>query len=66
MFLIKNCAQVLMALTNFLISENKNTHYVHYINKDCESITTFMKITSNATHDRQKRQKAQNDKKLVF
>ena len=28
MFFIKNCTQIFMTLTNFLISENKNTDYV--------------------------------------
>ena len=37
-----------------------------YINKDCANDIKFMKITSNLTHNRQKRQKMQNDKKLVF
>ena len=52
MFLIKNCTVNKL----FFISENKNTDYV----------IKFMKITSNSTHNTQKRQKAQNDKKLVF
>ena len=40
----------------FFISENKNSDYVR----------KFMKITSNSTHNKQKRQKAQNDKKNSF
>ena len=37
-----------------------------YINKDYANVIKFMKITSNSTQNRQKTQKAQNDKKLVF
>ena len=37
-----------------------------YINKDCANVIKFMKITSNSTHNSQKRQKAQNDKKNSF
>ena len=57
-----------MTFTNFLISENKNTDYVRdtYINKDCENVKKLMKITSNSTHNRQKRQKVHNDKKTDF
>ena len=40
----------------FFISENKNSDYVRKV----------MKITSNSTHNKQKRQKAQNDKKNSF
>ena len=40
----------------FFISENKNSDYVR----------KFMKITSNSTHNKQKRPKAQNDKKNSF
>ena len=36
------------------------------MNKDCENVTKFMKNISNSTHNRQKRQKAQNDKKTSF
>ena len=42
----------------FLISENKNIDYAN--------VKKFMKITSNSTHKRLKRQKVQSDKKLVF
>ena len=37
-----------------------------YINKDYANVIKFMKITSNSTQNREKTQKAQNDKKLVF
>ena len=37
-----------------------------YVNKGYANVLEFMKITSNSTLNRQKRQKAQNDKKLVF
>ena len=37
-----------------------------YVKNDCENVTKFMKITSNSTRKRQKRQKAQNDKKTSF
>ena len=36
------------------------------INKGYANVIKFMKITPNSTHKRQKTQKAQNDKKLVF
>ena len=48
----------------FLISEKKNANYVP--NKDCANVIKFMKITSNSTHNKQERQKAQNDKKKSF
>ena len=37
-----------------------------YVNKDYANVIKFMKITSNSTQKRQKTQKAQNNKKLVF
>ena len=46
--------------------EQKHTLRETYINKDCENVTKFMKITSNSTHERQRRQKAHNDKKTGF
>ena len=68
MFLIKNCTQIFITLTNCFISENKNTDYVTpiYLFKACENVTKFMKITLNSTHNREKIQKAQNDKKTSF
>ena len=65
MFLIKNGTQIFMTLANCFISENKNTDSVTpiYLLKGCENVTKFMKITPNSTHNRQKIQKAQNDKK---
>ena len=36
------------------------------MNKDCANVIKFMKITSNSTHNRQKGQKAKNDKKTSF
>ena len=68
MFLIKNCTQTFMTFTNCFSYKGKQKHTLRdtYIDKDCENVTKFMKITSNSTHNRQKRQKAQNDKKLVF
>ena len=46
--------------------EQKHTLRDTYINKDCEDVTKFMKITSNSTHKRQRRQKAHNNKKTGF
>ena len=67
MFFIKNCTQTFLTLTNcFSYVRTKTQVTWTYINKDCENVIKFMKITSNSTHNRQKRQKAQNDKKLVF
>ena len=50
----------------FLIKEDKHRLPDTYISKDYANVIKFMKITSNSTQNRQKTQKAQNDKKLVF
>ena len=60
--LIKSCAQLFMT---------KRTNCKHrlpdtYIIKDCANIIKFIKIASNSTENRQKIQKAQNDKKIIF
>ena len=38
----------------------------YYTNSDYTNVVRFMKIKSNSTQDRQKTQKAQKGKKLVF
>ena len=68
MLLIKNCTQNFMSSQTVSHKwEQKHRLRDTYINKDCENVTKFMKITSNSTRNKQKRQKAQSDKKeLVF
>ena len=63
MFLIESYTQLFYDVTN--ISDGKSQRLPDtYINKDYASAIKFIKITSNSTHNRQKRQKEQNNKKL--
>ena len=54
MFLIKNCTQIFMTLTNCFRSENKNTDYVTpiYLFKGCENVTKFMKAENVKSAER--------------
>ena len=70
-FFIKRSAQIFMTHTCFyklfLTIENKSrTPDTYYINFAYTNFIKYMKITSNLTQNRQKTQKAQKDKKLVF
>ena len=67
MFLFKSYTQAFMTRDQTLSHKWGQKHRLPdtYINKDYANIK-LMKITSNSTYNKQKIQKAQNDKKLVF
>ena len=60
--LIKSCAQIFMTMRTNCKHRLPDT----YIIKDYANVIKFIKITSNSMQNRQKIQKAQNDKKINF
>ena len=60
MLLIKNCTQNFMSSQTVSHKwEQKHRLRDTYINKDCENVTKFMKITSNSTQQAEKTKSAE-------